>query len=67
MAPSSPVQGVWFPQWFEVLTKAGLNDSERRTFRRAIGEYLGFCKQLRQRRNFPCAIELQEIAALTWG
>ena len=55
MAPSSPFQGVWFPQWVEVLTKAGLPDSERRTFRRAIGEYLGFCKLSRQRATITSA------------
>jgi hypothetical protein len=60
MAPLSPVQGVWFPQWAEVLSKAGLPDSERRTFRRAIGEYLGFCKQSRQRATVASAREFME-------
>ena len=55
MALSPPSQGVWFPQWVEVLAKAGLLDSERRTFRRAIGEYLGFCKQSRQRATIASA------------
>jgi len=58
LSPSS--QGVWFPQWIEILGKADLTDSERRTFRRAIGEYLGFCKQARQRATIASARAFME-------
>jgi len=60
MALSTPAQGVWFPQWAEVLAKARLLDSERRTYRRAIGQYLGFCKQSRQRATVASAREFME-------
>jgi hypothetical protein len=64
-------QGVWFPHWAEVLAKAPLMDSDRRTYRRAIGEYLGFCKQSRQRatvksaREFVETVENQRRLAIT--
>ena len=63
MALPSPSQGVWFPQWAEVLARARLKDQERRAFRSAIFEYLAFCKQARQRatvasaRNFMVQVE----------
>src|SRR5580692_4226841 len=60
MAPSSPVQSVWFPQWIEVLARARIMDSERRTYRRAIVEYLGFCKQSRQRATVASARKFME-------
>ena len=60
MALSSPAHGVWFPQWAEVLSRARLKDLERRTYRRAIGEYLGFCKQSRQRATVASAREFME-------
>jgi len=60
MTLSSPVQGVWFPQWAEVLAKARLLDSERRTYRGAIGRSLGYCKLSRQRATVASAREFME-------
>ena len=42
-------QGVWFPHWADVLAKVRLKDLERQAYRRAIVEYLSFCKRSRQR------------------
>lgn len=55
MTGSSPVQGVWFPQWAEVLARVRLRDLERRAYRAAIVEYLGFCKRSRQRATVASA------------
>ncbi|MEI6195311.1 MAG: integron integrase [Verrucomicrobiota bacterium] len=60
MALPSPSQGVWFPQWAEVLARARLKDQERRAFRRAIFEYLAFCKQARQRATVASARHFME-------
>ena len=60
MALPSPAQGVWFPQWAEVLARARLKDQERRAFRRAIFEYLAFCKQARQRATVASARHFME-------
>ena len=55
MNDSSPVSGVWFPQWADVLAGVRLKDGERRTFRLAIVEYLSFCKRSRQRATLVSA------------
>src|ERR1035438_8221012 len=55
MAISSPAQGVWFPQWAEVLAQFPLKELERRAYYRAIVEYLRFCKQSRQRATVASA------------
>jgi integron integrase len=55
MAISSPAQGVWFPQWAEVLAHVPLEELERRAYYRAIAEYLRFCKQSRQRATVASA------------
>jgi hypothetical protein len=60
MAFASPSHSVWFPQWAAVLAKAGLPDSERHAFRRAIGGYLAFCKQSRQRATIASARAFME-------
>ena len=60
MTPSSSSQGVWFPQWAELLSQANLKDLERCTFRLAIGEYLKFCKQSRQRATVASAREFMQ-------
>jgi len=55
MNDSSPVSGVWFPQWADVLARVRLKDLERCTYRRAIAEYLSFCKRSRQRATVASA------------
>jgi integron integrase len=55
MTDSSAVSGVWFPQWADVLARVRLKDLERRTYRRAIVEYLSFCKRSRQRATVASA------------
>ena len=55
MAISSHAQGVWFPQWAEVLAQFPLKELERRAYYRAIVEYLRFCKQSRQRATVASA------------
>ena len=60
MAISSPAQGVWFPQWAEVLAKARFKDLERRAYYRAIVEYLRFCKQSRQRATVASARQFMQ-------
>jgi len=60
MAISSPAQGVWFPQWAEILAKTRLKDLERRAYYRAIIEYLRFCKASRQRATVASAREFME-------
>jgi hypothetical protein len=57
MEISSPAQGVWFPQWAEILAKTRLKDLERRAYYRAIVEYLRFCKGSRQRATVASARE----------
>ncbi|MEI8288760.1 MAG: hypothetical protein WCH99_04760 [Verrucomicrobiota bacterium] len=63
MALPSPSQGIWFPQWAEVLARAPLKDLERRTYRRAIFDYLAFCKRSRQRATVASAREFMERLA----
>jgi hypothetical protein len=60
MGLSSPTQGVWFPQWAEVLARVRLKDLERRAYRSAIMEYLGFCKRSRQRATVDSARKFME-------
>ena len=60
MALSPSSQGVWFPQWAEVLAKARLKDTDRRAYRRVIFDYLAFCKQSRQRATVASAREFME-------
>jgi integron integrase len=55
MNVSSPVQGVWFPHWADVLARVRLKELERRTYRLAIVEYLSFCKRSRQRATVASA------------
>jgi integron integrase len=46
-SPSPP--GVWFPAWAEVLQRQEkLSPAQRQQYRRAIIDYLRFCKQSRQ-------------------
>ena len=47
--------GVWFPNWAEVLARVRLKELERRAYYRAIIEYLRFCKQARQRATVASA------------
>jgi len=60
MGLSTASQGVWFPQWAEVLDRVGLMDLERRAYRRAIVEYLSFCKQSHQRATVDSARKFME-------
>ena len=60
MGLSSPSQGVWFPQWAEVLARVRLKDLERRAYRSAILEYLRFCKQSRQQATVASARKFME-------
>jgi integron integrase len=62
MAVSSSAQGVWFPQWAEILAKSPLKELERRAYYRAIVEYLRFCKQSRQRATVASARLFMEQA-----
>jgi integron integrase len=55
MNPQLSSDGVWFPNWAEVLTGVRLKELERRAFYRAIVEYLRFCKQSRQRATVASA------------
>lgn len=65
MNGSSMDNGVWFPQWAEVLAKTHLKELEQRTYRFAIMEYLRFCKRSKQRatltsaRQFMAQVEAQ--------
>ena len=60
MGLSSSSQGVWFPQWAEVLARVRLKDLERRAYRSAIRDYLGFCKRSRQRATVESARKFME-------
>jgi integron integrase len=60
MGLSSPSQGVWFPQWAEVLARLQLKDLDRRAYRSAIMEYLSFCKRSRQRATVASARKFME-------
>jgi integron integrase len=60
MGLSSSSQGVWFPQWAEVLARVRLKDLERRAYRSAIMDYLGFCKQSRQQATVESARKFME-------
>jgi site-specific recombinase XerD len=60
MGLSSPSQGVWFPHWAEVLARVRLKDLERRAYRSAIMDYLGFCKRSRQRATVESARKFME-------
>jgi len=55
MNDSDPNSGVWFPQWADVLARVRLKELERRAYRLAIMEYLGFCKRSRQRATLASA------------
>src|SRR6266513_2204575 len=60
MTPSIVRQGVWFPQWAEVLARLRCSVSQRRAHQRAIGEYLRFCKQSRQRATLESARQFMQ-------
>jgi integron integrase len=60
MGQSLPSQGVWFPQWADVLPSLRLPDVQRQTYRRAILEYLRFCKQSRQRATVASARQFMQ-------
>lgn len=60
MSHASSGQGVWFPNWAEVLNRLRLKDLERRAYRAAIVEYLSFCKQSRQRATVESARKFME-------
>ena len=76
MNASSPVSGVWFPHWADVLARVRLKELERRAYRLAIVEYLSFCKRSRQRatvasaRLFMAQVEerrrLSKLQLATW-
>ena len=55
MNPHLSADGVWFPNWAEVLARVRLKELERRAYYRAIVEYLRFCKQSRQRATVASA------------
>jgi hypothetical protein len=65
MNPHLSADGVWFPNWPEVLAKVRLKELERRAYRLAIVGYLTFCKRARQRatvvsaRLFMAEVEAQ--------
>jgi len=52
--------GVWFPQWAEVLARHQGSVSQRRAYQRAIGEYLRFCSQSRQRATAQSARQFMQ-------
>jgi hypothetical protein len=60
MSPHLSSDGVWFPNWAEVLAGVRLQDLERRAYYRAIVEYLRFCKQSRQRATVASARQFME-------
>lgn len=55
MRGSTTVKAIWFPDWEEVLARQPMPELQRPTYRRAILEYLGFCKQTRQRATVASA------------
>ena len=63
MDQSLPSQGVYFPQWAEVLPTLRLPDLQRQVFQRAIVEYLRFCKLSRQRATVASARQFMEQMA----
>jgi hypothetical protein len=64
MNASSPDSGVWFPHWADVLARVRLKELERRAYRLAIVEYLGFCKRSRQRATVASArVFMAEVEA----
>ena len=42
-------EGVWFPQWAAVLARLALPELRRQAYRRALIDYLRFCKASHQR------------------
>jgi hypothetical protein len=60
MNPHLSWDGVWFPNWAEVLARVRLQELERRAYYRAIVEYLRFCKQSRQRATVASARRFME-------
>jgi hypothetical protein len=46
MSRSATSQGVWFPQWAEVLNRLRLPELRLRAYRQAVAAYLRFCKQV---------------------
>jgi len=64
MSQSAAAIGIWFPQWAEVLTSVHLQDLERAAYRRAICQYLHFCKTSRQRATVASARQfMQQLEA----
>jgi hypothetical protein len=64
MSPVSHPKSIWFPEWANVLASLRLKDLERTAYRQAIGSYLRFCKQSRQRTTVASARQfMQQIEA----
>jgi hypothetical protein len=57
---ASPSHPVWFPDWAEGLSRSGLPVSVRQQYRNAIGEFLRFCKQTRQRATVASARQFMQ-------
>jgi integron integrase len=55
MNPHLSADGVWFPNWADVLATVRLKDLERRGYGLAIVGYLSFCKRARQRATVTSA------------
>jgi integron integrase len=55
MGHSTPATGVWFPNWERVLPSLRLPAIHDRAYRRAIVEFLRFCKSSRQRATVAAA------------
>ena len=76
MNQSAASQGIWFPQWVEVLNRLRLPELRLRTYRQAVVAFLRFCKTSRQRatvasaRQFMAQVEGQRrlgtLQLATW-
>ena len=55
MSQSAASQGVWFPQWLEVLNRLRLPELRLRAYRQAVVAYLRFCKMSRQQATVASA------------
>lgn len=55
MLASRDSQGIWFPQWAEVLARLRLPELRLKAYRQAVLAYLQFCKASRQRAAVPSA------------
>ena len=71
MNPHLSADGVWFPNWADLLAKVRLKELERGAYRLAIVGYLMFCKRSRQRatvasaRLFMAEVEAQRRLSRT--